>query len=1276
MTEEENESVLLERARAEEKVYNWMEAAKLYEQVAKSLLDKKMVEKAKGVYKKLGYAYSRGAEITKTTEEFIEKINLGVNAYKNAVNLFKHKKNRSEELECEAEALYISGFIADSVVEAKNTFSKSYELFIKSSELFSKDEDQESIARTLSRAAMTSFFLITYCSDRKEIEQVYQKGRDIAAIAWNISREIGNLQSLAYSLLAERMLIFMISSIVTSKSDERLKEHFRKCLLRCDESLKVTEDCNDPFILGIIYSMVGSLYGGFGFTFIEDEKEQRKYINQGLELMKMSLSFARKTKDKSLIINSLWWLYWIAISVRRFEFIQKKIVYDLPEIIELGKRYTGLYSIWRYYSNLLPAVYYATIAPRGFFTPDQRKSYAEKGIEHAKESLKKLAFEPYFAWPYQMLTWVHSQLTVLSKSKDEQDIYAQKMLQYAKEAEKIAEKYEGGFTRAVGYSSLYRAYKTLADIAISEEDRIKMLSAATDASKKNIEHAVWSRTGIIAGKMRLGFLYEELGITTGEIDSLMKARKTFLSVIKESRERGFHSYAAAAHEYIAHIEDRLGNHMASADHYKKAQKIHIESLETIEYKPLKNRVKEKIDYACAWSLIERAKAYHKRENHLEAMENYQKACEIMEKLPSYNYEALYYLAWNSLEEAEHFSKQERHQEAIERFETTIKKFNNSIKILENALKKSKEKSEGERIEKLKRLAKVRINYCSARRNVENARILAKNGEHVAAAEKFTDAASQFRDICFFFKIERERKELEAIYYLCKAWESMELGEQYEDPDRFLEAANLFTKASRLFADSKMKLLVSGNSAYCKALEYGTKFDKSSETKNKAQLYPKIKKNLRNAAVSYRKGGFEGEADWTLATSAYFDATWQLIKVDEEKELDEKKRLLNIVVNIFKSASELFGKADYKYKEKETLEHLIMLEKEEMILVSALNTIKTPSITGSTVGIVAPACPLETSLSPRMSEIHKLTEESTRVLEERTAKKKYKLIYRNLLEEYPGIQKRECRVGIAQIGLSSTSDILREFYEEKVAGLLSLREDKVEIIRSNVKSMIENANTKGINILLFPEMTIDLNYGELLKDISNLAKTYEMYIIPGSYHDQETKRNLSVVIGPNGILWEQEKHIPAIIHIEGKRFKEGIDVGITPRKTVICNTEFGRIAIVICRDFLDMDLRVELKNFEPPVDIILNPAFTPVTADFKAAHFDARRSIYAYCFFANVAEFGDSLIYTPEKERVDRMIQSKEENLIYKDIDLFNLRSERKKWEKELNKERKFIQSTR
>ncbi|MHA2346494.1 MAG: hypothetical protein ACXACP_07230, partial [Candidatus Hodarchaeales archaeon] len=127
---------------------------------------------------------------------------------------------------------------------------------------------------------------------------------------------------------------------------------------------------------------------------------------------------------------------------------------------------------------------------------------------------------------------------------------------------------------------------------------------------------------------------------------------------------------------------------------------------------------------------------------------------------------------------------------------------------------------------------------------------------------------------------------------------------------------------------------------------------------------------------------------------------------------------------------------------------------------------------------------------------------------------------------------------------------------------------------------------------------------------------------------------------------------------------------------VCKTEYGTIAIAICRDFLDMDLRVELKNSEPPVDLIFNPAFTPVTEDFRAAHFDARRSIFAYCFFANIAEIGDSFIFTPERDRTERKISPKKESLIFKDIDLFRLRSERKRWEIEHSRQKPFIQSTR
>jgi len=1276
MMKGKREAALLERSGVEEKGYNWVEAAKLYEQATKSFLGKEMVEEAAGAYKKLGYACYRAAGTADTAEEHGKLNKRAVKAYKKAANLFKQSGNRPEELECAAEAIFASGLLAASAMEGKKAFSKSCELFTESSEHYSKKDDQESFARTLSRAATASWLLVTYCSDRWEIERVCQKGREVADKAWRLSKEIGNIQSLAESLFAEGWLSWAEMGIVPFRWDEHWREYSRNLLLRCDESLKLAEGCDDPLVLGTIYLMAGGMRCYFGYQFVEDEREQREYTDKGLELMEKALVFVKKAKDNEVILWTIFHLNWFALFGGRLEYVQKRVFDDLHEVVELGKIYAGLYIIWSFWAHFLPAFYYGYFAQRSFFTPAQRKSYAEKGIEHAKECLKAPYFPPYSAWPYQTLAWSHSQLAALATAKDERDEHAQKMLQYAEQAAKIGEKYEGGMPRAAGYSSLYRAYKTLADIADNEEERIKMLTAAADASEKYIGHAVDHRAGIMAAQMRLGLLYEELGILTTKTDPLRKAREAFLSVIKESLERGYPFYAAAAHISAAHIEDRLGNHMASAEHYKKALDAYEESLKTTEYKPLRDRVKEKVDYARAWNLIERAKACHKREDHLQAKENYEKACGILKELPTYNYEAPYYSAWASQEEAEQLSMQEKHQEAMEKYETAKKSFDNAIKTLEKASKQSTEKREQERIEKLEKLAKIRMSYCSARASVERARILGKQGEHVAAAERFASAASQFGEVSTLLKIEREREELEAVYYLCRAWETMELAEKYEAADRFAEAANLFTKASELFADSKLKLLASGNSAFCQALEHGCKFDKSTEMQVKAQLYPKVKLMLRKAASSYEKGGFENGADWALATSTYFDAAWHLIRSDEELELDIRRRLLGIGSRYLKSAAELFGKAGHRDKKREILVRLDRVKKEEKILVSALNTIREPSISRSTVGIVAPASPVETSLSPRISEVRRFTEEARKAAEEMAAKKKYKLVYRDLLKEYPRIERRECRVAIAQIGVSRTGDIINEFYEEKAAGLLGLREDKVETVRSKVKNMIEVAHAKGVNILLFPELTVDLNYGQLLEDIASLAKAYEMYIIPGAYHDQETRRNISVIVGPDGILWRQEKHIPATIHHEDKRFKEGIEVGTVPRKTVVCNTEFGRIAIVICRDFLDMDLRVELKNFEPPVDLVFNPAFTPVTADFKAAHFDARRSIYAYCFFANVAEFGDSLIYTPEKERVERRIPPREESLIYKDVDLFKLRSERKKWEKEQKKERQFIQSTR
>ena len=72
-----------------------------------------------------------------------------------------------------------------------------------------------------------------------------------------------------------------------------------------------------------------------------------------------------------------------------------------------------------------------------------------------------MAFKPYFGWPYQMKTWAYSQLLNLDSSKKKKEECINNMLQYALKAKELGEKYKGGFVRAIGYSSVFRAYKTL-----------------------------------------------------------------------------------------------------------------------------------------------------------------------------------------------------------------------------------------------------------------------------------------------------------------------------------------------------------------------------------------------------------------------------------------------------------------------------------------------------------------------------------------------------------------------------------------------------------------------------------------------------------------------------------------------------------------------------------------------------------------------------------------------------------------------------------------------
>ncbi|MFW9827959.1 MAG: GTPase domain-containing protein [Candidatus Thorarchaeota archaeon] len=145
--------------------------------------------------------------------------------------------------------------------------------------------------------------------------------------------------------------------------------------------------------------------------------------------------------------------------------------------------------------------------------------------------------------------------------------------------------------------------------------------------------------------------------------------------------------------------------------------------------------------------------------------------------------------------------------------------------------------------------------------IDEARILEIRGNFFSSAEKFLTVASKLKSI----SSEQAKGEITALYYLCKAWECMELAEEYKNTQKFSEAINHFNQAYEYLSNKKFKLLVQGNTIFCEALKLSIDFDKSDALNKKEEYYPKIKNLIKKAIKLYKEGGYQKEAEWALAT---------------------------------------------------------------------------------------------------------------------------------------------------------------------------------------------------------------------------------------------------------------------------------------------------------------------------------------------------------------------------------------------------------------------------
>ncbi|MBM3237595.1 carbon-nitrogen hydrolase family protein [Candidatus Poribacteria bacterium] len=207
------------------------------------------------------------------------------------------------------------------------------------------------------------------------------------------------------------------------------------------------------------------------------------------------------------------------------------------------------------------------------------------------------------------------------------------------------------------------------------------------------------------------------------------------------------------------------------------------------------------------------------------------------------------------------------------------------------------------------------------------------------------------------------------------------------------------------------------------------------------------------------------------------------------------------------------------------------------------------------------------------------------------------------------------------------------------------------VSESVKEILMDLSAQGVNIVVFPELTVPEEVLLAIKETMNSSNNLVM-VIAGSFHKEcEGKRfNICTVLGPGGIkLWEQKKMHPFVLmpdeassipQLSGSdefKSKGGIEaINLAERKIVICDAPpIGRMVVLICLDFIVPEYEAVLR--ELGVNMVFVPALTPSVSNFQdaARHYGsfARASV----FMANSCAVtrkrpktpqGNSLIYIP------------------------------------------------
>lgn len=951
---------ILHRAERLEEEYDWGGAAESYEKEL-NLLPQDDFSKRGEIHERLGCAFYHFAFQAESKDEFRERLRQSTVAYEKAIE-FCGKVNEpvktARTSRCNAMIAYIGYWLASEVPEKKRMLNECWRRTNEALKSFEEARDASQYGRTYNQLSSSVVFGFPFEWDfqtrKMMIREAVEYGEQ-AIKSLSLSEDTLELAR-AHARTALYLEVFALYFL---DADEK-KANYQKARDYRTRAKKISEDV-------ALSESTWPIFGAEGVFRGEATDEAVPNLTKALE-------YSRKTKDKFIIGCGLDWL--------AYHTSYKRVVTENPDeslrLAEAILQYAE--DAKRHYSPIsftsprdddcwvdgIDADYFYFLAGRETDV-EKKQTLLEKAIVAAREGLKRAEASGYIEiimTEHGVFSNILTDVAQLEKRTDEKKAILREAMKHREESSRITENIQpfSYWNRAVDQSNLAYIKGFLAELARDtpeEENLIRKailyyentmrlgLTELSMATSLVGTGALLFFRGAGNNRYQIGKRFDRLYEITNDRECLRKALTAFAKAVEYYQKIGLTSRVAECQWKAATTYDVLGEHLKAAENFALASDNYKSAAENIPQ--LKVFYRDQASYMLAWTEIEKARDNHERQEYDLAKEHFEKAAFTHKSLKQWSYLAPNYAAWVRLEQAEGLSRKEQDEEARESFEQAARLFDETKTSIQSQFDKIENADEKRMATNMLKATGMRHEYCEARIAVEEAKILDKKGDHYSSSKKYGLAAEAFERISERQESEQEKREMQFITALSRAWQKMTMAEAEASLTLYAEASQVFEQARDYASNEKTKMLVLGHSRFCRALEAGTRF---ADTRDQA-LHALAVQHLASASNYYIKADFQTASEYAKATKLLFDAYAYMDNAEKEKDPEKKAKLYIMIERVLQTSAGSYTKAEHPEKREQILKLLEKAKEEQELAASMTEALHAPSIVSATTAFSSP-----------------------------------------------------------------------------------------------------------------------------------------------------------------------------------------------------------------------------------------------------------------------------------------------------------------------------------